>query len=204
MAAVIVAALIFLCGGKTQEADSADCSGAAGQSAVAAALLVHFKFPSFRKPHCFLSFAGSEHSSNAYRIYVWRASAKMFMDNWWFGVGPGNSTFPLAYGLYMKSGFDALGTYCVPLGDWRGMWPTGPALIVLIDRKSLRQGSSHLLAKSQSSLDSPGPNGSTDRPSCARFSRHSLLSPPGTVFVLASGGWNNFGLFSLRFINSYT
>ena len=39
----------------------------------------------------------------------------MFMDNWWFGVGPGNSTFPLAYGLYMKSGFDALGTYCVPL-----------------------------------------------------------------------------------------
>ena len=40
---------------------------------------------------------------------------QMFQDNWWFGVGPGNSTFRLAYGLYMKSGFDALGTYCVPL-----------------------------------------------------------------------------------------
>jgi putative inorganic carbon (HCO3(-)) transporter len=39
----------------------------------------------------------------------------MFKDNWWIGVGPGNTAFRLAYGLYMKSGFDALGTYCVPL-----------------------------------------------------------------------------------------
>ena len=83
-------------------------------AAVTGALLVHFKFPAFES-RVLSIFAGSEHSSNAYRIYVWRASAKMFMDNWWFGVGPGNSTFPLAYGLYMKSGFDALGTYCVPL-----------------------------------------------------------------------------------------
>lgn len=60
-------------------------------------------------------FAGSEHSSNAFRLQVWRASSTMFMDNWWFGIGPGNKTFVLAYGLYMTSGFDALGTYCVPL-----------------------------------------------------------------------------------------
>jgi putative inorganic carbon (hco3(-)) transporter len=60
-------------------------------------------------------FAGSEHSSNAFRLNVWRASWRMFMDNWWFGIGPGNKTFILAYGLYMLSGFDALGTYCVPL-----------------------------------------------------------------------------------------
>jgi putative inorganic carbon (HCO3(-)) transporter len=39
----------------------------------------------------------------------------MFLDNWWFGVGPGNKAFIRAYGLYMRSGFDALGTYCVPL-----------------------------------------------------------------------------------------
>ena len=39
----------------------------------------------------------------------------MFKDNWWLGVGVGNQAFRLAYGLYMKSGFDALGTYCVPL-----------------------------------------------------------------------------------------
>jgi putative inorganic carbon (HCO3(-)) transporter len=81
---------------------------------VAGALIVHFKLPAFES-RILSIFAGSEHSSNAYRLNVWRASARMFMDNWWFGVGPGNATFPLAYGLYMKSGFDALGTYCVPL-----------------------------------------------------------------------------------------
>ncbi|MBX9722430.1 MAG: O-antigen ligase family protein, partial [Candidatus Obscuribacterales bacterium] len=60
-------------------------------------------------------FAGREHSSNSYRMNVYVSSIKMFLDSWWLGVGPGNSTFKLAYGLYMRSGFDALGTYCVPL-----------------------------------------------------------------------------------------
>jgi putative inorganic carbon (hco3(-)) transporter len=60
-------------------------------------------------------FAGREHSSNSYRLNVWAASWQMFLDNWWFGVGPGNKAFIRAYGLYMRSGFDALGTYCVPL-----------------------------------------------------------------------------------------
>lgn len=72
------------------------------------------QFPSYE--HRILSiFAGREHSSNSYRMNVYLASVKMFLDSWWLGVGPGNSTFKLAYGLYMKSGFDALGTYCVPL-----------------------------------------------------------------------------------------
>jgi putative inorganic carbon (HCO3(-)) transporter len=80
----------------------------------AAALLLHFALPSFE--HRFLSiFAGSEHSSNAYRMNVWRSSLAMFKDNWWIGVGTGNKAFRLAYGLYMRSSFDALGTYCVPL-----------------------------------------------------------------------------------------
>lgn len=113
MAAVIVLALFFYVVAKHKKL-IAPILLALLASAVAGALLVHFKFPAFES-RLLSIFAGSEHSSNAYRIYVWRASAKMFMDNWWFGVGPGNSTFPLAYGLYMKSGFDALGTYCVPL-----------------------------------------------------------------------------------------
>jgi putative inorganic carbon (HCO3(-)) transporter len=76
--------------------------------------VVHFALPSFE--YRFLSiFAGSEHSSNAYRMNVWRSSLEMFKDNWWLGIGTGNKTFRLAYGLYMRSGFDALGTYCVPL-----------------------------------------------------------------------------------------
>ena len=60
-------------------------------------------------------FAGREHSSNAFRINVWQSSLRMLKDNWWLGIGVGNQCFRLAYGLYMTSGFDALGTYCVPL-----------------------------------------------------------------------------------------
>lgn len=60
-------------------------------------------------------FAGREHSSNSYRLNVWASSFEMLKDNWWFGIGVGNETFRLAYGLYMVSGYDALGTYCVPL-----------------------------------------------------------------------------------------
>lgn len=60
-------------------------------------------------------FAGWQHSSNAFRLHVYQSSLEMFKDNWWIGVGTGNQAFRLAYGLYMNSRFDALGTYCVPL-----------------------------------------------------------------------------------------
>jgi putative inorganic carbon (hco3(-)) transporter len=64
----------------------------------------------------FLSiFAGREHSSNSFRMNVWLSSLAMLHDNWWLGVGVGNQAFVLAYGLYMHTGYDALGTYCVPL-----------------------------------------------------------------------------------------
>lgn len=80
---------------------------------VVLALGLH-QFPAYE--HRILSmFAGREHSSNSYRINVYSSSYQMFLDNWWLGIGPGNSAFRMAYGLYMKSGFDALGTYCVPL-----------------------------------------------------------------------------------------
>ncbi len=60
-------------------------------------------------------FAFREDSSNSFRINVYIASAKMFFDNWLTGIGPGNEVFRLTYGLYMKTGFDALGAYSVPL-----------------------------------------------------------------------------------------
>lgn len=60
-------------------------------------------------------FAGREHSSNSFRLNVWLSSLAMLKDNWLIGVGVGNQAFCLAYGLYMRTGFDALGTYCVPL-----------------------------------------------------------------------------------------
>ena len=60
-------------------------------------------------------FAARGDSSNSFRINVWLATFKMFLDNWLIGIGSGNTVFRLTYGLYMVTGFDALGAYCVPL-----------------------------------------------------------------------------------------
>ncbi|MGD9683495.1 MAG: O-antigen ligase family protein [Candidatus Obscuribacterales bacterium] len=80
-----------------------------------------------------------EHSSNAYRYKVYRSSFDMFKDNWWFGTGPGNETFVRAYGLYMVSSFDALGTYSVPLevaveSGLPGLLSFGALIICLLGR----------------------------------------------------------------------
>jgi putative inorganic carbon (HCO3(-)) transporter len=56
-----------------------------------------------------------EHSSNSYRVNVWVSCLNMLKDNYFIGIGPGNATFRLAYGLYMISGFDALAAYNILL-----------------------------------------------------------------------------------------
>ena len=73
-------------------------------------LALIFLFPILRE-RMLTIFTFREHSSNNYRINVWLSCLKMFKDNWFIGIGPGNSTFRLAYGLYMVSGFDALAAY---------------------------------------------------------------------------------------------
>lgn len=60
-------------------------------------------------------FVARADSSNSFRMNVWIATIKMFADNILIGIGTGNTTFRLTYGLYMVTGFDALGAYCVPL-----------------------------------------------------------------------------------------
>ncbi len=60
-------------------------------------------------------FAFREDSSISYRMNVYSACITMFTDNWIIGIGPGNTTFRLVYGLYMTPGFHALGAYSVPL-----------------------------------------------------------------------------------------
>ena len=60
-------------------------------------------------------FAARSDSSNSFRMNVWIATFKMFLDNWFIGIGSGNTVFRLTYGFYMVTGFDALGAYCVPL-----------------------------------------------------------------------------------------
>ncbi len=54
-------------------------------------------------------------SSISFRLHVYEASMKMFLDNPFLGIGVGNKNFREIYGLYMKSGYDALASYSVPL-----------------------------------------------------------------------------------------
>ena len=54
-------------------------------------------------------------SSNSYRMNVYISSLKILKDNFLIGIGTGNTTFRLVYGLYMVTGFDALGAYNIYL-----------------------------------------------------------------------------------------
>lgn len=58
-------------------------------------------------------FAMRADSSTSFRMNVYQSSFNMFKDNWLLGIGIGNQNFREIYGLYMKTGFDALGSYCV-------------------------------------------------------------------------------------------
>lgn len=60
-------------------------------------------------------FALRADSSISFRLNVYEAVVKMFLDNPFLGIGVGNQNFREIYGLYMKTGYDALGSYCVPL-----------------------------------------------------------------------------------------
>ncbi|MBQ4645823.1 MAG: O-antigen ligase family protein [Candidatus Gastranaerophilales bacterium] len=60
-------------------------------------------------------FALRADSSISFRLNVYEAAWRMFLDNPFLGIGVGNQNFREIYGLYMKTGFDALGSYCVPL-----------------------------------------------------------------------------------------
>jgi putative inorganic carbon (HCO3(-)) transporter len=60
-------------------------------------------------------FAMREDSSISYRFNVYNSAMRIVKDNPVVGIGPGNSTFKLVYGLYMVPGYNALGSYSVPL-----------------------------------------------------------------------------------------
>ena len=46
---------------------------------------------------------------------VYQSTWQMFLDNWFSGIGVGNETFRNMYGLYMRTGFDALSAYSIYL-----------------------------------------------------------------------------------------
>ena len=60
-------------------------------------------------------FAFRTDSSISFRLNVYESAIRMFLDNIFLGIGVGNQNFREIYGLYMKTGYDALGSYCVPL-----------------------------------------------------------------------------------------
>lgn len=60
-------------------------------------------------------FAMRNDSSNSFRFNVYKSSFQMFKDNWLVGIGQGNQNFREIYGLYMKTGFDALSAYNIYL-----------------------------------------------------------------------------------------
>ncbi|MCD8377568.1 MAG: O-antigen ligase family protein, partial [Candidatus Gastranaerophilales bacterium] len=60
-------------------------------------------------------FAMRSDSSNSFRFNVYKSSVQMFKDNWLLGIGQGNQNFREIYGLYMKTGFDALSSYNIYL-----------------------------------------------------------------------------------------
>ncbi|MCM1265612.1 MAG: O-antigen ligase family protein, partial [Candidatus Gastranaerophilales bacterium] len=60
-------------------------------------------------------FAMRSDSSNSFRFNVYKSSIQMLKDNWIVGIGQGNQNFREIYGLYMKTGFDALSAYNIYL-----------------------------------------------------------------------------------------
>lgn len=59
----------------------------------------------------FSIFAMRNDSSTSFRLNVYQSAFNMAKDNWLFGIGIGNQNFREIYGLYMKTGFDALSAY---------------------------------------------------------------------------------------------
>lgn len=68
-------------------------------------------FVSSLRARVFSIFAMRQDSSNSFRFNVYQSSIQMFKDNWLLGIGVGNKNFREIYGLYMRTGFDALSAY---------------------------------------------------------------------------------------------
>lgn len=61
----------------------------------------------------FSIFAMRNDSSTSFRFNVYQSAIQMAKDNWILGIGVGNQNFREIYGLYMRTGFDALSAYSV-------------------------------------------------------------------------------------------
>ena len=76
--------------------------------------LIIVSLPALRA-RIFSIFAMRSDSSNSFRFNVYNSCIEMFKDNWLLGIGVGNQNFREIYGLYMRTGFDALSAYNIYL-----------------------------------------------------------------------------------------
>jgi putative inorganic carbon (HCO3(-)) transporter len=60
-------------------------------------------------------FVMRDDSSTSFRLNVYHSAINMIKDNWALGIGLGNQNFREIYGLYMRTGFDALSAYSIYL-----------------------------------------------------------------------------------------
>ncbi len=60
-------------------------------------------------------FVMRQDSSTSFRFNVYQSAIEMIKDNWLLGIGVGNQNFREIYGLYMRTGFDALSAYSIYL-----------------------------------------------------------------------------------------
>lgn len=72
-------------------------------------------FVSSIRTRIFSIFAMRNDSSTSFRFNVYQSAINMIKDNWPIGIGVGNQNFREIYGLYMRTGFDALSCYSIYL-----------------------------------------------------------------------------------------
>lgn len=70
-------------------------------------------FVSSIRTRIFSIFAMRNDSSTSFRFNVYHSAINMIKDNWLLGIGIGNQNFREIYGLYMRTGFDALSAYSI-------------------------------------------------------------------------------------------
>lgn len=81
--------------------------------AIVAAGTCAILFISSIRTRIFSIFAMRNDSSTSFRFNVYHSAIQMAKDNWLLGIGVGNQNFREIYGLYMRTGFDALSSYSV-------------------------------------------------------------------------------------------
>lgn len=83
--------------------------------AVVALISAAVLFISSIRTRIFSIFAMRNDSSTSFRMNVYQSAGQMIKDNWLLGIGVGNQNFREIYGLYMRTGFDALSAYSIYL-----------------------------------------------------------------------------------------